>query len=376
MADIKLDYVNTFTDARGKRRHQFRRKGNKRVTIKGRPGSPEFMDAYHALLEQTGGPLSVADIGASRTKAGTIDALIVGYLKHDAFKKGLAPATQAMRRPILDHFREFRTPGGRRYGDNRLATIQQKNITAVLEGKTSNAQKNWLKTLRHLIAFAIAKGECSVDPSADIKPLRQVKSRGHMTWDDPQIVRYRERYAIGTTARLALELMLNIAARRHDAHLIGRQHLRGGNLSWRPNKTLRTTAKVLTIRVLPALQAALDAMPQSDALTFLVNDYGRPFASAAAFGNKFADWCNAAGLDPVMCDDGRIRNYRAHGLRKAACKQLAHAGCTGPEIMAVSGHSTLAQVQVYIDEVEQERMAGSAMDKRSAAEAKTATGSD
>jgi integrase/recombinase XerD len=114
MADIKLDYVNTFTDARGKRRHQFRRKGNKRVTIKGRPGSPEFMDAYHALLEQTGGPLSVADIGASRTKAGTIDALIVGYLKHDAFKKGLAPATQAMRRPILDHFREFRTPGGRR----------------------------------------------------------------------------------------------------------------------------------------------------------------------------------------------------------------------------------------------------------------------
>ncbi|WP_192740846.1 hypothetical protein [Bradyrhizobium sp. OAE829] len=144
------------------RRHQFRRKAYKRVTIKGRPGSPEFMDAYHALLERTGGPLSVAEIGAGRTKAGTIDALIVGYLKHDAFKKGLASATQAMRRPILDHFREFRTPSGSRYGDNRLATIQPKNITALLEGKTSNAQKNWLKTLRHLIAFAIAKGECSL----------------------------------------------------------------------------------------------------------------------------------------------------------------------------------------------------------------------
>jgi len=34
MAEIKLDYVNTFTDARGKRRHQFRRKGHKRITIK------------------------------------------------------------------------------------------------------------------------------------------------------------------------------------------------------------------------------------------------------------------------------------------------------------------------------------------------------
>jgi hypothetical protein len=67
-------------------------------------------------------------------------------------------------------------------------------------------------------------------------------------------------------------------------------------------------------------------------------DHGRPFASAAAFGNKFADWCNAAQLEPVVCADGKVRNYRAHGLRKAACMQLAHAGCTGPEIMAVSGH--------------------------------------
>jgi hypothetical protein len=55
------------------------------------------------------------------------------------------------------------------------------------------------------------------------------------------------------------------------------------------------------------LQAALDAMPKEargdGVLTLLVNDYGRPFASAAAFGNKFADWCAAAGLKPVLCDD-------------------------------------------------------------------------
>ena len=40
--------------------------------------------------------------------------------------------------------------------------------------------------------------------------------------------------------------------------------------------------------------------------------------SAAAFGNKFADWCNEADLQPVLCADGRTRNFRAHGLRKAA----------------------------------------------------------
>jgi hypothetical protein len=43
---------------------------------------------------------------------------------------------------------------------------------------------------------------------------------------------------------------------------------------------------------------------------------------------------------------------------------LAHAGCTGPEIMAVSGHSSLAQVQVYIEAAEQIRMVDAALAKR------------
>ena len=51
----------------------------------------------------------------------------------------------------------------------------------------------------------------------------------------------------------------------------------------------------------------------------------------------------AAG--PVR-DDGKVRSYRAHGLRKAAQVALAHSRCTGPERMAVSGHATLAQVQI------------------------------
>ena len=67
MADIKLDYINSFYDTRGKLRHTFRRKGHKKVTIKGRPGSQEFMDAYQALLGKTDGAMPVGDIGASRT---------------------------------------------------------------------------------------------------------------------------------------------------------------------------------------------------------------------------------------------------------------------------------------------------------------------
>jgi integrase len=125
----------------------------------------------------------------------------------------------------------------------------------------------------------------------------------------------------------------------------------------------------------------IDAVPKQaradGVLTFLVNDYGRPFASAAAFGNKFADWCVTAGLKPMLCDDGRTRNYRAHGLRKSALRALAHAGATGVELMAVSGHSSLEQVQEYLDEVDQERAADAGMTKlANVPEIKSATASD
>jgi integrase/recombinase XerD len=64
-------------------------------------------------------------------------------------------------------------------------------------------------------------------------------------------------------------------------------------------------------------------------------------------------------------------------LRKAALRTLAHAGATGVELMAVSGHSSLDQVQEYLNEVDQERAADAAMTKLAKVpETKLATSSD
>ncbi|MGY4435249.1 hypothetical protein ACVWWO_007726 [Bradyrhizobium sp. F1.13.1] len=82
-------------------------------------------------------------------------------------------------------------------------------------------------------------------------------------------------------------------------------------------RPLRTTGKLLKIGMMPELRAALESLPKEaradGVLTFLFTDYGKPFASAAAFGNNFADWCKAAGLKSVLCADGQTRNYRTHG---------------------------------------------------------------
>jgi integrase len=329
--------------------------GYKAKTLPGAPGSEQFMAAYHAALS-----LGRVEIGSSRTKAGTFDALIVEYYKNKVFTDGFAAETQRMRRAILERWRAD-------HGGKRVAHLRPNDVRKFLEQKKPYAQKNWLKTLRGLMLFAIAQNYRADDPTAGVnaaKPL--VKSRGHMTWEQPEIAAYRNTHAVGTVARLALELMLNIAARRGDAWELGPQHIKNGKLVWRPNKTKRSTGKLLSIPILPEFAAALDAMPVKDA-AFLVTNYGRRFKSAAAFGNKFADWCKAAGLKPVKCDDGRVRSYRAHGLRKAALMALVRARCDIWEIMAVSGHSTLSQVQVYIDEFNREQKAEDAMNKLAAA---------
>lgn len=50
-----------------------------------------------------------------------------------------------------------------------------------------------------------------------------------------------------------------------------------------------------------------------------------------------------------------------HGLRKAAARRLAEAGCTANEIAAITGHATLQEVSRYTKAAEQRKLAQAAM---------------
>jgi hypothetical protein len=92
MTLIKLKYVQTFT-ARGRRFYYFRRPGSPRIRLPGVPGSHEFMKAYEAALDD--GPR--LEVGSSRTRPGTLNALTVAYYGSIDFT-GLGAATQRFRR--------------------------------------------------------------------------------------------------------------------------------------------------------------------------------------------------------------------------------------------------------------------------------------
>jgi len=98
------------------------------------------------------------------------------------------------------------------------------------------------------------------------------------------------------------------------------------------------------------LAGVIAALPKTN-LTFLVTAYGKPF-SVAGFSNWFRRMCKEAGLP---------RGCSAHGLRKAQSRRLAEAGCTTHEIAAITGHTSLREVQRYTDAADQGRLADSAM---------------
>jgi hypothetical protein len=102
MSTIRLRYIKAWVDRKtGKAYWRFRRRGYKEVTLPGIPGSAEFMAAYREALGQ-----SPIEIGAKLTRAGSINAAIVGYYQSLAFRE-LALGTQQARRAILERFQSM-----------------------------------------------------------------------------------------------------------------------------------------------------------------------------------------------------------------------------------------------------------------------------
>jgi integrase len=327
-------YVHGYVDRHGRPRFYFRRAGFKRVRLPGLPWSPEFMEAYQAALDET----PRVEIGAGRTVARTVNAVVIGYFGSAAFQN-LARASQRHYRGIIERFRC-------EHGDKRIATLERRNVIAMLDAKarTPAAARDFLGCLRVLIRYAIDIGLRDSDPTLGVKTTKQ-KGDGFRTWLEQDIATFQSHYPVGTKPRLALELLLHTAQRRADVIRLGPQHVRDGVISVRQQKT----GKTLVIPVSPALVAALEATP-SKHLTFLVTEDGKPF-EAMAFTKWFRRCCDAAGLS----------GYSAHGLRKAACRRLAEAGCSANEIAAISGHASLREVERYTRAADQARMARNAM---------------
>jgi integrase len=335
---LHLKFVQAWVDHEGRAHHYFRRRGFERARLPGLPGSAEFMAAYQQALASAPEP-----IGATRSKPGSVNAAVASYFGASEFR-ALAPSSQQVRRAVLEAFR-------REHGDMPIRFMPRKFVEALLDGMTPTAARNWFKAIRALVGHCINAGMLRDDPTLGIK-LRPTKGSFH-TWTEDEIAQFEVAFPIGSRERLALALGLYSGQRRGDVVAMGRQHIRNGLL----HVTQRKTGKALAIPVHPDLQAVLATVPATQ-MTFLMTLRGKPF-DPHAFTPWFGEACDKAGL-PSACT--------FHGLRKAACRRLAEAGCTVHEIAAISGHATLKEVERYTKAADQQRLAQAAMTRTMAAQ--------
>jgi integrase len=326
-------FVQGFIDRHGRPRFYFRRPGFKRMPLPGLPWSPEFMGAYEEALAG-----QLVQAGCSTAKPGTLRALAVSYYNSLGFRS-LKPSSQAIYRRIIDRF-------CREHGDKRAATLQREHIVKLMAARKPGSANGLHKMLRALMQHAVETGLRADDPTRDVRAIR-AKSDGFHSWTDAEISQFEKHHPVSSRARLALALLLYTGQRRSDVVRMGRQHIRDGALQVRQLKT----GAELSIPVHPTLAAIIAETP-TDHLTFLTTQFGQPF-TAAGFGNWFREQCDGAGL----------KHCSAHGLRKAAARRLAEAGCTEHEIAAITGHASLRQVEHYTKAVNQKKLAAAAMEK-------------
>ena len=350
MARIKLKYVVEDLDRHGNVRRYFRRKGQPKIRLPGLPGSEEFMEAYRSAL---------ANLPADRPRTvgcpaiGSFGHVCLSYYASPTFKR-LSPSTRSWRRRALDSICE-------KHGDKRIALINAKHVRVLRNemAKLPGASRNRLKALKALFAWAVDEGLATDDPTLGVKNIPYV-TKSHHTWTLDEVEQYENRHPVGTKARLGLALLLYTSWRREDAPRIGPQHIYEER---QPDGSIKKRIKYrlaknedrgpvdMDIPLHPDLERIIDATP-SGHLSFLITAYGKPFTTGG-FGNRFKDWCRQAGLPHCSC----------HGLRSAVATRLANSGASQFEIMAITGHKSLKEVERYTKAANKKKLADSAMGK-------------
>lgn len=328
-----------YLDRHGKRRWRFRKGGGFSRELGTAYGSDDFTRRYEAaaLEYQTGRKMGA---GAARTIPRSINDLVASWYASPEWK-GLADLTKATYRGVVEPFRT-------KHGDKPVDRLERRHVMGFLAEKseTPSAANNLRKRLAQMLDHAIALDWIKANPARLTKAYK-VPGGGFHAWDEGEIARFFEVHEPGTMAHRAVTLMLYTGAARVDAVKLGPMNMKAGRLEYRRQKTAKTNGVLVSIPVHPDL-ADVVANCATDR-TFLATAYGKS-RSPDGLGNLMRDWCDKAGL--LECS--------AHGLRKACARRLAEAGATAHEIMAVTGHKTLAEVQRYTETAMREGLADSA----------------
>lgn len=337
MVSIKLRYLVEDRDRHGTIRLYLRIPGQPKIRMREKIGTDEFFGAYEAAV-------AAAKLRPALPSANTFRGLCVRYFASVQFK-ALDPSTRRWRQRALDRICETE-------GDKPSALMERIHVRRLRDqlADAPAVANTRLKALKALFAWAVDEELLLNNPARDVHLIKYVP-RPHHTWTVEEVIAFEVRHPIGTQAHLAMTLLRYTAGRCEDAVRLGRQHIRDGRVQFTQAKNEHRKPVFIDIPAHPDLLAAIEAC-RSGHMTFLVTAYGKPF-SVKGFGNKFKDWCKAAGLP--QCS--------THGLRSALATRLAEVGATPHQIQAWTGHQTLSEVDRYTKAASRSHLANDGLKK-------------
>ena len=337
---IRLRYLVEDVDRHGNVRRYVRVRRKPKIRLRSFPGSENFMNEYHAAVADD----AASPIQTRSAARGSFRYVCQAYYASATFKE-LDGSTRMWRRRALDQICKS-------HAEKPVAMMQPRHVRAIRDEifETPGAANTRLKALRALFQWAVEADQAPHDPTRDVKRIAYV-TKGHHSWTLDEIGAFEKRHPIGTKARLAMAILLYTTGRREDAVRLGPQHVRDGRIRYTQAKNEDRNPIEMDIPIHPDLASIIGATP-SGHLNFLVTEYGKPF-EPSGFGNKFKDWCRQANLP----------HCSAHGLRKATAARLAECGATPHEIMAITGHQSLEEVERYTRAAVKAKLADSAMAK-------------
>lgn len=321
----RLKHVK-FTRAKGKLYAYFNtgRKVNGKTVYMPLPpwGTVGFYDSYSSYL---GGRTKRAHV------APTVASLAEIYQASDEFTRRPENTQKAYRitfKKIVAAFGEF-----------PLDRLTRKEVYFFIDKIPGAASRNlFVAVLGVLFRYARQRELTEANP---VKDIPRAKTGEHEPW--PGSLLNAAIASDDDLVRLAVHLLYFSGQRLGDTVALRWSDVRSPHIALRQEKT----GKALLIRMHTDLVAELERTPKRG-MTIIADSDGRPISDSRV-RKALQTFAKGLGFDIVP-----------HGLRKNAVNSLLRAGCTIPEVQAITGQG-VEMVMHYAKQVDQGALSESAI---------------
>ena len=284
--------------------------------LRGEPGSSEFIADYAA-----------AEKSFKDRLAGTLNGLIRDYGLSVEFGK-LAESTQR-------EYRRMLTKAEVEFGDMPTAALEDPRVrqdfmtwrAEVAKQSGEREADNRLSVISAMLSWGKENGKVFSNHVAGFRRLHKA-DRSEKIWMPEQVDAFMK--AAPVDMQRALIFALHTGQRQGDLLRLTWSNFDGTHLVLRQGKTGRKVEVPCT----RALKRMLDGMTR-DTVTILSTSTKKPWKSRY-FKAQWAEASAKVG----------ITDLHFHDLRGTAVTMLSEAGCTTPQIAAITGHSLKTVTQI------------------------------